>query len=82
MKLRANNLHCSRSDSGSAVVIVLVLLLAIVAFLEANTGTLRSLKRELQLIEQRQLVKYGESVLTNHFRTNKLPPAQMNSGAN
>lgn len=71
MKLRANNSDCTRSDGGSAVVVVLVLLLAIMAFLEANTGTLRSLKRELQLIEQRQLIKYGESVLTNNFGTNK-----------
>jgi|GEM_PF-3160938 hypothetical protein len=73
MKLRANSFRCSRSDDGSAVVVVLVLLLAIMAFLEANTGTLRSMKRELQLIEQRQLIKYGESALTNHFGSNKLP---------
>ena len=81
MKVRANYFHCSRNDSGSVVVIVLGLLLVCMAFLEANTGTLRSLKRELQLIERRQLIKYGQSALTNHFRTSNLPPSQMNGTA-
>lgn len=46
-------------QSGSAVLIVLVLLACLAVFLAANSSALHSLKRELKLIEERQLKKYG-----------------------
>lgn len=58
MKVQFHLSQSKRSEGGSAIVIVLVLLLAMIAFVEANTGTLRSFKRELQVLEQRQMIKY------------------------
>jgi hypothetical protein len=44
---------------------VLVLLFLILAFAQGNTVTLRSLGKELQLLDQRQLRKYGDAAVTN-----------------
>jgi len=46
------------SERGSAVIVVLALLLLILAFMAGNDVTLRSLRREMQIIEERQLRKY------------------------
>jgi hypothetical protein len=46
---------------GTAIVVVLAVLVLIVAFMAGNNVTLRSLHREVQLIEKRQLRKYGRS---------------------
>jgi len=45
-------------ERGTAIVVVLAVLVLILAFMAANHVTLRSLHREMQLIEQRQLRKY------------------------
>jgi hypothetical protein len=45
-------------ERGMAVVVVLAVLVLILAFMAGNNVTLRSLHREMQLIEQRQLRKY------------------------
>ncbi len=45
-------------ERGSAVVVVLALLLLTLAFMAGNDVTLRSLRREMQIIEERQLRKY------------------------
>jgi len=63
-------------ERGSAVVVILIVLFGILAFLQVNNGTLRSLKRELQLIEQRQLIKYGEAAVTN-----RVPPGAVRQAA-
>lgn len=44
---------------GSAVLIVLVLLGCMTVFVITNTQTLRSLKQELKLLDDRQQKKYG-----------------------
>ena len=77
MKVTSHDRHERAGERGSAVVVILVLLLGILALTEANNGTLRSLKRELQLIEQRQLLKYGELTVTNSFsrRPTNRPPS-------
>lgn len=45
--------------SGSAVIVVLVLLFMMTALLTANSVALHRLKQSVQLIEHRQLGKYG-----------------------
>ena len=65
MRTRSAHQHQRRGERGSAAIVVLVLLFLIVAFAAGNTVTLRSLKRELQLVEQRQLTKYGAAAVTN-----------------
>ena len=44
---------------GSAVLIVLVLLACMTVFVFTNTQTLRNLKQELKLLDDRQQKKYG-----------------------
>jgi hypothetical protein len=53
------SLSNSRKSSGSAVVVVLVLLFMMTVLLTANSLALHRLKQSVQLIEQRQLKKYG-----------------------
>lgn len=73
MKLQSEHHPARAGERGSAVVVVLILLIGVLAFVAANTSTLHSLKQELQLLEQRQLIKYGESGLTNQVMA---PPAR------
>jgi hypothetical protein len=49
----------SARSSGSAVIVVLVLLFIMTVLLTANTLALRRFKQSLQSIEHRQLKKYG-----------------------
>lgn len=55
MKTAASN---QGSERGSAVIVVLALLFLTLAFIAGNDVTLRSLRREMQIIEERQLRKY------------------------
>ena len=64
-----------RGERGSAAIVVLVLLFLIVAFAEGNSVTLRSLKRELQLLDERQLKKYGDAAVTNAVMPKTRMPA-------
>lgn len=54
MKVVCPNPQSSERGNGSAIVVVLVLLLVTLALLGTSSETLRSLRRELQLLEQRQ----------------------------
>lgn len=56
MKLKPSARHRQR---GVAVLVLLVLLVLIGAFMAANQVTLRSLHRELELLEHQQARKYG-----------------------
>jgi hypothetical protein len=58
MKMKTRLAH-SRRSSGSAVIVVLVLLFIMTVLLTANSLALRRFKRSVQLIEHRQLKKYG-----------------------
>jgi type II secretory pathway component PulK len=49
----------SGSRSGSAVLIILVLLACMAALLAANSTTLHALKQELKQIDQRQQKKFA-----------------------
>jgi type II secretory pathway component PulK len=49
----------SRRSSGSAVIIVLVLLFMMTVLLTANSLVLHRFKQSVQLIEHRQLKRYG-----------------------
>lgn len=44
-----------RKQNGSAVLIVIILLGVMLAFIAGNTANLNQLKREMNLIEQKQL---------------------------
>ena len=66
MKLLKPTWHPAHSaERGSAVLVILVMLSIMVTFAIANSRTTYHLKRELQLIEKRQLKKY-ESTPGNH----------------
>jgi hypothetical protein len=56
MKIRLAN---SARSSGSAVIVVLVLLFMMTALLTANSLALHRCKQSLQSIERRQTIKYG-----------------------
>jgi uncharacterized membrane protein YdbT with pleckstrin-like domain len=56
MKMRFS--HAAQS-SGSAVIVVLVLLFLMTVLLTINSLTLHRFKQSLQLIEHRELKKYG-----------------------
>ena len=49
-----------RLENGSAVLVILVLLAAMVIIISANSTALHSLKQDLQLIDARQRQKYGQ----------------------
>ena len=53
------------AERGSTVLVILVMLSIMVAFAITNSRTTYHLKRELQLIEKRQLKRY-ESTAGNH----------------
>ena len=63
---------------GSAVIVVLALLVLIMAFMAGNNVTLRSLRQDMQIIEERQLRKY-ESLKPGLARTR---PGQESSSVN
>jgi type II secretory pathway component PulK len=63
MRTRSSISHRRRrGQSGSAVVVVLVLLFIMVVFVTANTITLNSLRRQVKLVEQRQIQRLAQSV--------------------
>ena len=66
---------------GSAVVVVLALLLLIVAFLAGNDVTLRSLRRELQIVDERQLQKYQPVSAGSDRDTRAVSPQRGTEGA-
>ena len=70
----------SRRDHGSAVVVMIVLLGLMLIFVFANVKTLHFMKRELKLIETRQLQRLNARVLvTNQAAqacTNTTPSAR------
>jgi len=58
MKMRFSHAR----SSGSAVIVVLVLLFLMTVLLTVNSLTLRRFKQSLQSIEHRELKKYGAPV--------------------
>ena len=59
MKLRQQSaVSGQRSARGSATVLVLALVAIMMVFLTANQLVLHNLKRELRLVEQKQLKKF------------------------
>ena len=52
-----------RKQNGSAVLIVLILLGILLMFIAGNTRTLNQLKREINLIEQKQLKRQAASAI-------------------
>jgi hypothetical protein len=48
-----------------ASVIVLILLLVVVALVASNAVAVQNLRRELRLVEQRQIQHYGTNAVTN-----------------
>jgi hypothetical protein len=49
-----------RSERGSAVLVMLVLVACMVLFALSNTATLDTLSKELKFIDQQQQEKYGQ----------------------
>ena len=54
MKTHSSHALSSRRQQGSAVLVVIVFLSVIGALLVGNALTLRSLKREIRLVDERQ----------------------------
>lgn len=73
--------HARGGQCGSAVVVVLALLLLIVAFLAGNDVTLRSLRRELQIVDERQLQKYQPVSARSGRHTRAVSPQRGAEGA-
>ncbi len=67
MRIRSAQARARRGERASAAIVVLLLLLLTLAFAAGNSVTLRSLKRELQLVEQRQLKEYGSAINVHPF---------------
>jgi hypothetical protein len=55
MKIPNRSFRGRCADSGSAVVVLLALLGMMLVFVAANTVAIRSLQRELKLIEKKQV---------------------------
>jgi hypothetical protein len=80
MKLLNPTCHSSHSaERGSAVLVILVMLSIMVTFAIANSRTTYHLKRELQLIEKRQLKRH-ESTAENHAALGSGEPSTSNIG--
>lgn len=58
-----------RDERGTALLVVLALLVLIMAFMAGNNVTLRALKQELQILDKHQLQKYGPLASTNRVAT-------------
>ncbi|MGD0537367.1 MAG: hypothetical protein ABSC03_06950 [Verrucomicrobiota bacterium] len=57
---------CRGAERGwVASLIVLILLLVVVALVASNTVAVQNLRRELRLVEQRQIQHYGTNAVTN-----------------
>ena len=52
----------TRTERGSATLVVFILLTVMVALIAANSVTLHRLRGELRLIEREQLKRYGTNV--------------------
>ena len=57
----SSSLRSSQRQGGVATIVMLVLLSLILTYIMANTRTLNQLHRELNLIEQRQLNRWGSA---------------------
>ena len=55
MKILASQTHPARAQSGSAVVVVLAMLGIMVICVSVNVVSVRTLQRELKLIEKKQV---------------------------
>lgn len=83
MKIRFRPSPAAR-QRGAAALIVLILLFLMVAFIAGNSVTLHKLKRELRLVETRQVQRYSAAPpksrpaastnATMGATTNALPP--------
>jgi type II secretory pathway component PulK len=62
MKTSIENIRRPSRESGSAVIFVLILLFIVVVFVAANTVTLNTLRRQVKLVEQRQVQRLAQSV--------------------
>ena len=67
------NIRAPRSENGSAALIVLVLLGVMVTLAIGNNIALGHLERELRLVDNRQLQRYGGAAITNLPPTRKTP---------
>jgi hypothetical protein len=70
------------AQSGSAVLVVMILLALMVALAISNSQHLRNLKHELKLTEQRQLLKFQPGLVsptTNQLRLGWRPFPQAGS---
>jgi len=61
----------SRPQNGSAVLVILVFLSIIAILIVSNSKTLYGLDKNIRLIEQQQLKKYGVSVTNTAVQPNK-----------
>ncbi len=63
MKMQTSNSYRRRhGQDGSAVMVILILLFIMVIFVAANTITLNTLRRQVKLVEQRQIQRLAQSV--------------------
>lgn len=63
--MRTSRASSDGRQRGFVVVVLLAMVVLMLAFLAGNDVTLRSLKREVQLIERQQLMRYPPGHATN-----------------
>ncbi|HEX3798684.1 MAG TPA: hypothetical protein VH413_08280 [Verrucomicrobiae bacterium] len=63
MKLFSNPSGTSRAESGSAVMLVLIMLGIMTIFVAVNTVTIRTVSRELKLLEKKQVRRLDSAAL-------------------
>jgi len=56
------NISNRRGNSGSALLVVLALLMIMVIFVAANTATTNWLSRQVKLVDQREIHRLAQSV--------------------
>lgn len=84
MNLRTTRPGCRSHQAGSAVIVILLLLAIMLIYITANLKTLQSLKRELKLIETRQVQHWtglnAAPAPASLTQTNLAPPASPGAG--